>query len=372
MAERLKSRWRLALGRYAEDRLDAQLSANQQAQDQCLFQLYQHGLADRGHKLSAGLDDSAPALVEWLNDIDQLFPNSVSHQLQKEAIEEFSLSACINEPKVLEKLQPSVGLLKHLLSLGSTQNPAVRQQVQRIIESVVDDLLARLTPVFTQKLRGRINRYEHSGARKLANLDWQKTIKSNLKHYDLEKKKLHFQNIYFNTRHQQSLPWHVIMCIDQSGSMAESIIYSAVIAGILHRLPTISLTLYVFDTSVVDLSSKVEDPVSLLLSTQLGGGTLITKAWQVAENAVSDPRRTVIATVSDFCEGGSPQALFEQAQRLISSGVKMIGMTAMNDRGDPFYDSFATKRLSGLGMEIAALSPDQFADWLAKQMGLVK
>lgn len=369
MADDLKQRWRLVLGRYSQETLDVELTEIQQAQDLRLTQLYESGLTKRGHKLTADLQKSSPQALEWLAEIETLFPKSVCEKMQQEAIVDFGLDKLLQEPLVLEKLQPNLGLLKHLLSLGHNKNPAVKAQVHRIIETVVQHLLVKLRPIFERKLNGSINRNQRNGERKLANLDWQKTVRANLKHFDPIKQQMAFQQVYFNSRRQHRLPWHIIVCVDQSCSMSESVIYSVVVAGILHRLPSVSLTLLAFDTAVVDLSKSADDPVKTLLSAQLGGGTYITKAWAVAHEMTRNPDRTVIATVSDFCEGGSIQNLFSQAELMIADGIKMIGMTAMDEKGDPFYDSYTTQCLSNMGMDIAALSPNQFADWLAKKMG---
>ncbi|WP_221794487.1 VWA domain-containing protein [Oceanobacter mangrovi] len=369
MAELLKQRWRLVLGRYADD-LNANLSSQQQGQDQVLQTLYQQGLVERGFDLSGGLESGEPQIIQWLEQAEKLFPRSVNDKLQQDAVDHYGLTDVLKQPGVLDKITPSVDLLKQLMKLNAHHNPALRDQVERIIRGVVEELLRKLMPVFSHCLTGRLNRQAHSPVKRLANLDWQTTIRKNLKNFDGER--LRYERVYFNARQQTSLPWRVILCIDQSGSMAESMIYSAVIAGILTRLPTVKLSLVVFDTRVVDLSEHADDPVSVMLRTQLGGGTLIGQAWQYCEQLVSAPQRTVVATVSDFCEGGPLQGMLGQAAQMVDSGIKMLGMTAMTSDSTPFYNSQSTSQLQQLGMDINALSPDQFADWLARVMGFRK
>lgn len=367
MDAQLKQRWRLVLGRYA-NALDASLSPLQEQQDQVLQQLYQEGQLQRGFKVSAGLGESELAVTHWLEAAENLFPRSVNDRLQSDAVERFGLHQILEQPQVLEKITPSMGVLKQLLKLNAHHKPAIRQQVERIIQGVVEELLRHLRPTYLNHLGGRLNRQARSPVKRLANLDWQTTIRRNLKHFDGEK--VCFERVYFHARQQHQLPWHLILCLDQSGSMATSLIYSAVIAGILTRLPSVKLSLVVFDTQVVDLSDQAQDPVAVLLNCQLGGGTLIAQAWRYCQQLCAEPGRSVVVTVSDFEEGGSMPALLAQAQGMMDSGIKLLGMTAMNQHAEPFYSTVTTDQLQRLGMEISSLSPDHFAQWLAVTMGL--
>ncbi|EKE69463.1 VWA domain-containing protein [Gallaecimonas xiamenensis] len=364
MAEQLKERWRLVLGRYA-DSLGANLSGQQLAQDQVLEQLYAEGQRGRGLKVTDTLEDN---VGQWLENAEALFPRSVNDQLQQHALERFDLHQLLQQPGMLDKVSPSLGLLKQLMKLNAHHNLELRQRVEAIIRAVVEELLRLLRPKITNTLAGRRNRQAHSPVKRLANLDWQTTIRRNLKHFDGEK--LRYERVYFHARRQTQLPWHVVLCIDQSGSMAESMIYSAVIAGIITRLPSVRLSLVVFDTKLMDLSDHAQDPVTVLLKCQMGGGTHIANAWRYCQQLAQEPGRTLVATVSDFDEGGPQQALFSQAKDMIDSGITMMGLTALTADSQPFYDSHATAQLQRLGMEVSALSPDRFAQRLAKIMGL--
>ena len=174
------------------------------------------------------------------------------------------------------------------------------------------------------------------------------------------------EQVLFFSRIQRRLPWRIILCIDQSGSMASSVIYSAVMAGILNGLPLINVKLVVFDTSVVDLSGHVEDPVELLMSVQLGGGTNIGQAMQYCEQLVEDPHRTIVVLISDFCEGAPPRALLASCQRFREGGVRLLGLAALDETASPSYDVRMAEMLAAQGMDIAALTPKRFAEWLAK------
>lgn len=366
-----KQRWRLALGRFADKQLASEsiaLDSRQQQQDQVLQKLYDKQLAKRDLHSGASLEDSQPQVFEWLAQTEHLFPASVQHKIQNHAIDEFGLTTVLSNPKILEKLTPSLPLLKQLLAVHNQVDRALMTQIKTIIHTVVEQLLSELKPRFQNRFSGRLNRHQYSPQPVLANLDWHKTIRHNLKYYDLEQRQLMVQRVFFNARNQRHFPWRVILCIDQSGSMMESMIFSAVIAGILAQLPVVDLKLVLFDTNVVDMSERATEPVEVLMSIQMGGGTHIRKAWQYCQQLTEHPQRTVVVTVSDFCEGASPSALIQQADGMLATGTKMLGLTALTARAEPFYDSHMTSALAAKGMELASLSPDQFADWLARVM----
>ncbi len=369
MDKQLSQRWRLVLGRFANENLSANgLSPKQIEQDKVLEQLYKKQLQRRGMRTSGTLDDSQLQVVNWLDKADRLFPRSVKEKIQAHAVEEFGIKQILKNKESLEQLTPNMALLKQLLSARAELNSDLMKEVRRIIKTVVDDLMEQIKPRFESKLSGRLNRHQRSPQPVMANLDWHRTLRENLKNYDLESQRLLVQNVYFSSRNQRHIPWRVILCIDQSGSMMDSIIYSAVIAGILAKLPMVDLKLVLFDTNVVDLSEMADDPVEVLMSSQMCGGTHIKKALSYCQDLAEQPANTVVATVSDFAEGGAPSALIHQARDMISSGIKMLGITAMTADAEPFYDSQMTAKLSSEGMDIASLSPDLFADWLAKVM----
>ncbi|QSA99817.1 VWA domain-containing protein [Methylomonas sp. EFPC1] len=371
MASNLEQRWRLVLGRFANKHLGSvPLNKQQSQQDQVLEQLYKKQLERRGLRTSGTLDDSRLQVVDWLHQADRLFPKTVREKIQGHAVHEFGIKELLKNKDCLSNLTPNMALLKQLLAVRAELSPELMQEVRRIIQTVVDELLQQLQPKFNQTFSGRLNRHQNSPQPVLANLDWAKTIRRNLKYYDRQRQCLLPQTIYFSSRSQKHLPWRVILCLDQSGSMMDSVIYSAVIAGILARLPCVDLKLVLFDTNVVDLSAKAHDPVEVLLSSQMCGGTHIAKAWSYCQQLAEQPRRTVIVTISDFEEGASPSALLLQAAQMLESGIKMLGITAMAADATPFYDLATTSKLGQLGMEIASLSPDVFADWLAKAMEL--
>jgi uncharacterized protein with von Willebrand factor type A (vWA) domain len=222
--------------------------------------------------------------------------------------------------------------------------------------------------MFVAAINGRRDRQRRSILAVSRNFDWRRTIKANLAHYDMANKRLLIGQARFNSRVRRRLPWDVVLCVDQSGSMASSLLYSAVCASILAGLPGINVRLIVFDTSVVDLTHLAHDPVSVLMTVQLGGGTDIAGAMAFCERQIRTPRRTVLTLISDFEEGGSVQALLATVTRLREAGVTLLGLAALDEEAAPIYDPHIGGRLADRGMNIAALTPDHFAAWLAEVM----
>ena len=369
---KLAKRWRLILGQYADNALgQAVFSAEELKIERSLDFLYRREYQRRGLKQEAGrhgsLDASQLTAVNWLNQARKLFPNSTFERMQSQALERYEISSLLKDPQALNAMEPTKSLAKALLSLRGKMNEETRDAVKNIIRKVVDDILSQMRNQFRHALTGRRNRFRRSLAPNSRNFDWRGTIAANLKNYDKQNQRLVIKTPHFNSR-QQHLPWDVILCVDQSGSMASSIMYAAVCASILAALPTVRVSLVIFDTQVVDLSHLAHDPVEVLMTVQLGGGTDIAKAMQYCESLIRNPKRTVISLISDFEEGGALNHLLNCTQRLHSQQVKLLGLAALDDEALPVYDPDIAQKLADRGMHVAALTPEHFAQWLAEVM----
>ncbi|MBY0243352.1 MAG: VWA domain-containing protein [Burkholderiaceae bacterium] len=368
-------RWRLVLGRYAAPSLDhATMTERDRLLDQSLDYLYSREYEGRGMlRGPAGsggsLDSSVITAIDWLQRTRKLFPQEVFERIQHHAVDRYHMADLLQDPAVLRSLEPNQALARTLLGLRGRLSAEVKDAVQDIIRKVVDDINRRLRPQFVTALVGRRNRFRRSQIPSAQNFDPRATIAANLRHFDTASKRLVIERPIFNARVKRTLPWDVILCVDQSGSMLDSVMYSAVVAGILSSLPTVNVRLVVFDTSVVDLSHMAADPVQVLLTVQLGGGTDIGRALQYCETLVRTPHRTVVALISDFEEGALPGPLLASVQRLSEARVKTLGLAALDERAQPVYDRAMAQKLAGRGMEIAALTPSHFAEWLAEVMG---
>lgn len=367
-------RWRLVLGKYAERRMPSALGAGAAGaaygrMDRALDYLYGREYQGRGLRKDpspGSLDPSELTLTTWLSEVRELFPNDTAEVIEKHALERYGLTELITDPKTLERLQPNQELLRTLLSLRGHLKGEVLHVARRIVRQVVEELKRRLESEVRQALSGRLNRFRHSPLALSQNFDAVGTLRRNLKHFDRERGQLVIEQALFFERNSRRLPWDIILCVDQSGSMADSVIHSAVMAGILAGLPAFRVKIVVFDTSVVDLSEHADDPVEILMSVQLGGGTDIAQAVRYCSQLVENPHRTVLVLVTDFCEGAPPGELVRAVKGLAEARVKLLGLAALDGQAQPVYDRAMAERLAACGMEIAALTPQRLAHWLVK------
>lgn len=361
------------LGRYATQPLSsAQFQASDWKLDQALEYLYGREYEGRGLTRPSGgagsLDPSQLRAIDWLNQSRKLFPKEVFERMQTQAIERYQLNDLLNDPAVLRSLDATPGLARALLGLRGRLSGQMRDAVREIIQKTVDDITRRLKSDFVNALVGRRNRQRRSEVKNAQNFDARATIQANLKNYDADRGQLVIRRPLFNTRVKRNLPWDVVLCVDQSGSMMDSVIYSAVIAGIMSALPAVRVKLVVFDTSVVDLTHLAHDPVEVLLTVQLGGGTDIGRAVRYCESLLTNPQRTVFALISDFEEGAMPGPLLAAVQRMAQARVKLLGLAALDESANPVFDRQMAQRLANQGMHVAALTPTHFAQWLAEVM----
>ena len=368
------ARWRLVLGKYARDQIPANLTLPQQRIENALDFLYSREYQGRGVREAddlsgprkASLDPSQFTIPHWLSEVRELFPKETVAVIEKHALDRYGLTELVTDPEILRRLEPNFELLKMLLTFRGHLKGEVLNQARRVISVVIEDIKQRLASEIRRAFSGRRNRFQHSNLKMAQNLDWRGTIRKNLKNFDTRRKQIAIEQVLFFSRIQRRLPWRIILCVDQSGSMISSVIYSSVMAGILSGLPLIDVKLIVFDTAVVDLSEHVDEPVELLMNVQLGGGTNIGQAMNYCEQLVEDPHRTIVVLISDFCEGAPPRALLASCKRFREGGVRLLGLAALDETASPSYDKQMAEQLAAEGMDIAALTPKQFAEWLAK------
>ncbi len=366
-------RWRLILGRYATQPLSqAQFSAGDWKLDEALEYLYGREYEGRGLDRPTGrtgsLDPSQLRAVDWLARSRKLFPQEVFERMQSQAIERYQMTELLRDPAILRSLDATPALAKALLTMRGRLSADMRDAVREIIRKTVDEIVRKLRTDFVNALVGRRNRMRRSYLKSAQSFDARATIAANLKNYDTQRGQLVIERPHFNARIKRALPWDVVLCVDQSGSMTDSIIYSAVIAGIMSSLPSVRVKLVVFDTSVVDLTHLAHDPVEVLLTVQLGGGTDIGRAASYCEKLITNPHRTVFALISDFEEGAPPGVLLGAIRRMAEARVKLLGLAALDETANPVYDRQMAQRLANTGMHVAALTPTHFAHWLAEVM----
>lgn len=360
--ERLR-RWRLVLGGEA-DGTGIALTGDDAGMDRVLSALYGSEAGAATSERQAGLGASAPRVARWLGDIRTYFPASVVQVMQKDAIERLNLRQLLLEPEMLEAVQPDVHLVATLLTLKGMIPDETRATAHLVVQRVVDDLLRHLANRTRQTVQGSLNRAARVMRPRHHDIDWPRTIQRNLRHYLPEYRTVVPETLIGYGRQRASLR-ELILCVDQSGSMATSVVYSSIFAAVLGSVPALKTQMVVFDTAVVDLSDLLYDPVELLFGTQLGGGTDINQALAYCQRLVRTPQETILVLISDLYEGGNRAEMMQRAAALVASGVQLIVLLALNDDGAPIYDHRHAEQLSALAVPVFACTPDLFPDLMA-------
>ncbi len=362
-------RWRLILGEAAETTLCG-LDDNARQIDHALEWLYGRDpeRLQRGER-SGGLGGSNLTTPEWINSIHTLFPQRVIERLESDAVLRYGIEDVVTNLDVLERMQPSESLLRAVLHTKHLMNPEVLAAARRIVHQVVEEIMARLAKEVRQAFSGVRDRRRRSFIPLARNFDFKSTLRANLQHWHPQHGKLYIESPRFNSRiKRHSEQWQLVLLVDQSGSMVDSVIHSAVMAACLWQLPGIRTHLVAFDTSVVDLTADVVDPVELLMKVQLGGGTNIASAVEYGRQLIEQLAKSVIILVSDFYEGGSSSLLTHQVKKCVQSGIKVLGLAALDSTATPCYDRDMAQALVNVGAQIAAMTPGELASWLAENL----
>lgn len=355
--ERLR-RWRLVLGSEPAGCLGVSLSAEDGRMDEALEALYDAG------QQKGGLGGSNPKVARWLGDIRRYFPSEVVQVMQKDAIERLDLKQLLLEPEVLTQAEPDVHLVSTLISLNRIIPEKTRETARMVVRKLVDQLLRKLEQPTRQAVQGALSRSLRNRRPRLTEIDWHRTIRANLRNYLPEHETIVPETLIGYGRRRSSLR-DVVLCIDQSGSMAPSVVYSSIFGAVMASMPALSTRFVLFDTAVVDLTNELNDPVDLLFGTQLGGGTDIHKALTYCESRITRPADTVMVLVSDLCEGGSVAGMMKTAARLKESGVQLISLLALSDEGKPWYDARNAAAFAEMDIPVFACTPDRFPDLMA-------
>ncbi len=359
-------RWRLVLGGERNtDGTGCQLTGNDLRLDAALSALYDDGGEEgRANRRKAGLGASAPNVSRWLGDIREFFPKSVVQVMQKDAMERLDLKRLLLEPEMLETVEPDVNLIGTLLSLNAVIPEKTKATARLVVRRVVEELERRLANPLRQAITGSLNRSARNRRPRHNEIDWPRTIRANLKHYQPD-----YQTIVPETRigfgRKTTALRDIILCVDQSGSMAHSIVYSGVMAAVMASLRAVRTSLVFFDTAVVDMTEKLSDPVEVLFGAQLGGGTDIHRAVTYCQTLIARPSETIFVLISDLIEGGSKADLYKRVAAIAGSGVNMITLLALDDSGAPCFDHEVAGTFTSLGVPSFACTPNLFPDLMA-------
>jgi Mg-chelatase subunit ChlD len=370
---RMLTRWRLVLGKTAQqhgicigegddeaNRIEALVGflfgdADDKGQGGGRTKDRQEGLGP-GHAMN---------VPRWVDEVGQLFPRQAKEVMERELIQRKGQRELMEKPEILERIEPNQELVKTLLTHRDLMNEKTRALARKIIDQVVEQLKKKLTLQIEPAITGAIRRDRHSPRRVYRNLDLKRTVRRNLHNFDAPSRKLLVDRLYFHAAERKSRPWHIIVAVDQSGSMLDSAIYSAVMASIFVELPSIRTSLFLFDTEIADLSDQVGQPVDVLVSIQLGGGTDITKALQYGYQLVRQPARTIVVLVTDFYEGRPERELVNQVKEMAQAGIRMIGLGALGYDARPEFNKTTAAKCRKVGMDILSCTPEKLAEAMA-------
>ncbi|MGV9224066.1 VWA domain-containing protein [Streptomyces albogriseolus] len=363
--ERLR-RWRLVLGGDAADGTGHALSGQDAAIDDALTALYGKDDTPRtGRERAGGLGASAPSVARWLGDIRTYFPTSVVQVMQRDAIDRLGLGTLLLEPEMLEAVEADVHLVGTLLSLTKAMPETTRETAREVVRKVVEDLERRLATRTRATLTGALDRSARVRRPRHHDIDWNRTVAANLRHYLPDHGTVVPERLVGYGRASRSVRKEVVLCVDQSGSMASSVVYAAVFGAVLASMRAVATRLVVFDTEVVDLTERLEDPVDVLFATRLGGGTDINRALAYCQSRITRPADTVVVLISDLYEGGIRDGMLRRVAAVKASGAQFVSLLALSDEGAPAYDREHAAALAALGAPAFACTPDLFPEVMA-------
>ncbi len=365
------TRWRLVLGQDSQDPLSqlcpggCSLGRDELEMDEALAAIYDETGGSASSERSAGLGNSSPRIAKWLGDIRNYFQEDVVTVIQQDAIERKGLKQLLFEPEMLKNVQPNVQLVGTLMSLKGQIPERTKETARMVVRAVVEQIKLALEQKIRQAVLGALNRREHSPLPSASSIDWKWTIGRNLKNYNPSLGTIIPERVYFYSRAQRSNNWTVIVDMDQSGSMADSVVYGAVCGSIFASLPALETHVIAFDTEVVDLTEQCgNDPVEMLFGVQLGGGTDINKSVAYCEQFIKEPKNTLFILITDLFEGGNQAQLVRRMEEMVASGVRAMCLLALNDSGKPCFDEGLARKLAALGIPCFACTPQRLPELL--------
>lgn len=373
-----RMRWRLILGRESENALGFELDGTERRQDEALEFLYRREYGGKrnvrgSHRLDGerrgGLEDSMLTVPDWINRVHELFPKKTIERIEKDALERYKIDEMVTNPELLQRARPSQTLLRAVLQTKHLMNQEVLAVAKNLVRKVVEQLAEKFSRNIRNAFSGTLDRQRRSTLKVAKNFDSKSTIRRNLGRYDPGTKKILIETPFFHSRiRRQSDRYQLIVVVDQSGSMVDSVIHAAVSASVFFGLKSLRTHLIAFDTNVVDLSNDCVDPVETLMKVQLGGGTDIGQALAYASSLIEVPRRAIIVLITDFYEGGPVGRLLSTTKSIVESGATLLGLAALDEEANPNYDRALAEKMVALGAHCGAMTPGELADWVAAKI----
>lgn len=349
------TRWRMLLGGGEADGTEVRLEKSLVPMDEALSLLYDSDPRDR----KGGLGQSNPRINRWLGDIRTYFPTETVRILQQDALDRLGLEQMLLEPEILSQLEPDVHLAATLIGLKNVLPDRTRDTARQVIGKIVAQLEKQLRLPLIQSIKGALNRSTRNNRPSLQEIDWKGTIRKNLQHYQPQYRSIIPARLVGFARKGANRK-QIILAVDQSGSMADSVVYASVMGAVMASVRSLRTHMVVFDTEVADLSAQLKEPVELLFGIQLGGGTDINRALAYCEKLMQRPGDTILVLISDLFEGGNRSELLKRVAYLKGSGVNFISLLALSDAGKPVYDSQIAGQFAQWDIPVFGATPGQF------------
>ena len=363
------NRWRLILGSFANDNIniDSAYSETDEALDFLYGRVYGEnaGYADFDNVKEGGKEASKLTVPVWVSRIKKLFPKKTVEIMQSHALEKYNMTEMLTDENILKEMEPNMDLLKNILAFKDMMDGKVKKLAYSIVKKVVEDIKKKMESDIKKVFYGKKMPNSYSNNKIFKNQDIKKTIRNNLKNYNTEYKIIFMDKLYFNQNIKKYNPWHIIILIDESASMFDSIIYTIIMASIFANLPYLSVKIVIFDTAIVDLSDYVKDPIDILFKVQLGGGTDIVKALEYSRKITVNSDKTIVLLISDLYDGNDYKYMYKSAGDIIESGSKLFILTALDYNSNASYDKNAAQKFAKIGAKVAALTPNELSNWIS-------
>ncbi|MDR5587147.1 MULTISPECIES: VWA domain-containing protein [Clostridium] len=369
-------KWRMVLGKESEESFKSivgdkgiiALDKEELLMANALDAIYDNSNHELEKYGGAGNGFSAPKISKWLGDIRKIFDKDIVKVIQNDAIERKGMKQLLLEPEVLNGMAPDINLACTLLTLKNQVPERSKESVRQYIQNIVEDINKRINNDVQKAVLAALNKKNHVSRGTASSLDFNYTIRRNLKNFNKDLNKIIPEKMYFFEHMNKANGWNIILDIDQSGSMGESILYSTVMGCILAKMSSVSTRVVAFDTSIVDLTEKYDDPVDMLFGIQLGGGTDIHKSVVYCEQFIRDPKKTLLFLISDLEEWGNQGALINKIKYLKESGVTVVCLLAISDNGEPYYNKDLANKFAKFGVPSFACSPNFLPELLEKAL----
>ena len=362
------NRWRLILGSFSNLEIDDEYSEI----DKTLNFLYDREYTQNGgysldnfNNANSSKEKSALTVPKWISKVKKLFPKETVEIMQKQALEKYKLTEILTDENILKEIEPNIELLKNILTFKDMMSQNVRKLAYDIVKKTLEEIKNKMEVEIKKVFYGKKLPNSNTTNKIFKNLDIKKTIRYNLKNYDIKNKTIFTDKLFFNQNIKKYNPYNIIILIDESGSMLDSVIYSSIMASIFANLPYLSIKLVIFDISVVDLSEHIKEPIDILFKVQLGGGTNIAQALEYAKKITFAPDKTIVLLISDLFDSNDYKLMYKNANDIIEAGSKLIVLTALDYNANSIYDKEAARYFSKIGAKVGALTPSKLSKWIS-------